>query len=139
MVALKTFLVGVERPCYPGSGDSITVTDDYDGFGPGLLAIHPVERVDAKSAPDAGWDYAYRHKLSPILATVNLPEEYSEWMLGEGGYSSTLITWSCITCGTENEDNVEETCVPLCTKCGAVYDWGDLKEYRDWLEEQQDE
>jgi hypothetical protein len=81
---LTTYLVGVESSCGVDE-DFITVTDDYEGFGPGLLAAPPVERVDAVSAADAGWDYAYRHKLFPILAIVNLPDEYSEWQLTAEG------------------------------------------------------
>jgi len=84
MVELTTYLVGVERP-YLGDADLIVVTDDYDGFSADLLAIYPLEKVDAESAEQAGWDYAYRHKLFPIQAIVNLSGEYSEWMLDEEG------------------------------------------------------
>jgi hypothetical protein len=82
---LKTYLVGLEWPW--GSAESIVkVTDDHDGFGD-LLTKPPVERVDAESAADAGWDYALRHQLFPILAIVNLPDEHGEWQLtAEGKY-----------------------------------------------------
>jgi hypothetical protein len=83
---LETTLVGVERPL-GDDDDYIVVTDDYEGFGPGLLAAYPVEQVDAASAAEAGWDYAYRHGLFPIRAVVNLPDGYSEWMLDENGMS----------------------------------------------------
>jgi hypothetical protein len=83
-VMLETYLVGVERPL-GDDDDYVVVTDDYEGFGPGLLATYPVEKVDAKSVAQAGWDYAYRRGLFPIRAIVNLPDEYSEWWLTEEG------------------------------------------------------
>ncbi|NIV28278.1 MAG: hypothetical protein GWN58_01830 [Anaerolineae bacterium] len=55
---------------------------------------------------------------------------------GEDSNPDSFIIWHCITCDTENEDNPELTCVPLCVKCSAEYDWEDLQEYRDWLEEE---
>ena len=84
-VVLETYLVGVERPCYPGTEDFITVTDDYDGFGPDLLATYPLDKVDAETAEQAAWDYACRHDLFPIQATVNLSNGCGEWMLDEDG------------------------------------------------------
>jgi hypothetical protein len=84
-VVLETYLVGVERPCYPETEDFITVTDDYDGFGPDLLATYPLEKVDAETAEQAAWDYACRHALFPIQAVVNLSDRYGEWMLDEDG------------------------------------------------------
>ena len=84
-VVLETYLVGVERPCYPDSEDFITVTDDYEGFGPSLLATYPIEKVDGKTPEDAARDYAHRHKLFPIRAIINLSNGYSEWMMDEEG------------------------------------------------------
>lgn len=81
----ETYLVGVERPCYPEDEDYVVVTDDYEGFGPDLLATYPLEKVDAESAEDAAWDYARRHNLFPIRANVNLSDGYSEWMLDAEG------------------------------------------------------
>ena len=85
VVIQETYLVGVERPCYPESEDFITVTDDYEGFGPDLLATYPVEKVDAATPEDAAWDYASRHKLFPIHVNVNVSDYYAEWMVDEGG------------------------------------------------------
>ena len=84
-VVLETYLVGVERPCYPGTEDFITVTDDYDGFGPDLLATYPLDKVDAETAEQAAWDYARRHRLFPIHVNVNLSDYYAEWMVDEEG------------------------------------------------------
>ena len=84
-VLLETYLVGVERPCYPETEDFITVTDDYEGFGPDLLATYPLEKVDAETPEDAARDYAYRHELFPIQAIVNLSDRCGEWMLDEDG------------------------------------------------------
>ena len=84
-VLLETYLVGVERPCYPDSEDFITVTDDYEGFGPDLLATYPIEKVDAETPEDAARDYARRHGLFPIRAIINLSDGYSEWMMDEEG------------------------------------------------------
>ena len=84
-VVQETYLVGVERPCYPEAEDYITVTDDYEGFGPDLLATYPIEKVDAESAEQAAWDYTCRHELFPIQAIVNLSDRCGEWMLDEDG------------------------------------------------------
>ena len=84
-VVLETYLVGVERPCYPETEDFITVTDDYEGFGPSLLATYPIEKVDAESAEQAARGYACRHELLPIQAVVNLSDRCGEWMLDEDG------------------------------------------------------
>jgi hypothetical protein len=84
-VVQETYLVGVERPCYPENEDFITVTDDYEGFGPGLLATYPLEKVDAETPEGAARDYARRHKLFPIRAIINLSDGYSEWMMDEEG------------------------------------------------------
>ena len=83
-VLLETFLVGVERPCSDDE-DFITVTDDYDGFGPDLLATYPLEKVEAETPEQAAWDYAYRHELFPIRVVVNLSDCDQEWMLDEDG------------------------------------------------------
>ena len=85
IVVQETYLVGVERPCCPGGEDFITVTDDYEGFGPDLLATYPLEKVDAASAEGAAWDYACRHRLFPIQAIVSLSDRCGEWMLDEDG------------------------------------------------------
>jgi len=77
------YLVAVERPLC--SDDSITVTDDYEGFGPDLLATYPIEKVEADSPLNAARQYAERHGLFPIRAFINLPDEASEWMLDEDG------------------------------------------------------
>ena len=84
-VVLETYLVGVERPCYPESEDLITVTDDYEGFGPDLLATYPLEKVDAQTPEDAARDYADRHGLLPIRVVVNLSDRFAEWMMDEEG------------------------------------------------------
>lgn len=52
------------------------------------------------------------------------------------GYFEPFITWHCITCEAENEDHPDLTSCPLCCRCGAEYDWDDLHEHNDWLEEQ---
>ena len=84
-MVLETYLIGVERPCYPETEDFITVTDDYEGFGPDLLAAYPIEKVDAGTVGQAAWDYACRHALFPIRASVNLSDGCGEWMLDEDG------------------------------------------------------
>ena len=85
--SLETYLVGVERPCYPETEDFVTVTDDYEGFGPDLLAAYPIGKVEAQSPEQAAWDYARQYRLLPIRVVVNLPESYSEWMMDEDGMS----------------------------------------------------
>jgi hypothetical protein len=62
-----------------------TVTGDYDGFGPDLLASYPLEKVEAETPEDAAWDYACRHGLFPIRVVASLVDCDQEWMLDEGG------------------------------------------------------
>ena len=81
---METFLVAVERPPWD-EGDFITVTDDYDGFGPDALATYPIAQRKGTSALDAARQYAEQHGLLPIRVTINLPDEASEWMLDEDG------------------------------------------------------
>jgi len=85
IVVQETYLVGVERPCCPGGEDFITVTDDYEGFGPDLLATYPIEKIDAKEPEDAAWDYAVRHHLLPIRAIINLSDHSAEWKMDNDG------------------------------------------------------
>ena len=81
---METFLVAVERPPWEKE-DFITVTDDYDGFGPDVLATYPIARRKGTSALDAARQYAEEHDLLPIRVNVNLPDEYGEWVIDEGG------------------------------------------------------
>ena len=81
---METFLVAVERPPWD-EDDFITVTDDYDGLGPDVLATYPIAPVKGTSALDAARQYAEEHDLLPIRVTVNLPDEYGEWVIDEGG------------------------------------------------------
>ena len=81
---METFLVAVERPPWD-EDDFITVTDDYDGLGPDVLATYPIARRKGTSALDAARQYAEEHNLLPIHVTINLPDEYGEWVIDEDG------------------------------------------------------
>jgi len=78
------YLVAVERPSY--DDDSIKVTDDCDGLGPGVLATYPIGQIEAESPLDAARQYVEKHGLPlPITIVVNMSDEYGEWMMDEGG------------------------------------------------------
>lgn len=62
-------------------------------------------------------------------------QDIFEGEMQNDGYFTPFITWHCITCEAENEDHPDLTSCPPCGRCGAEYNWDDLHEYNDWLEE----
>lgn len=77
------YLVSVERPC--GSDErTIVVTNDTEGFGPGLLAIFPISTVKADTPEMAGYRYARQHGITHTLIIINLTDNSDEWWMEKG-------------------------------------------------------
>lgn len=74
------YLVAVELGC-GSDAPSIKVTDDIEGFGPGLLAGYPILTIEADTPQLAGYRYARQHELTHILITINLESDSSEWWM----------------------------------------------------------
>jgi len=62
----------------------ITVTDDVDGFGIGVLACYPVQRMEAETPQLAGYRYARRHGIDSARIVINLASYLEEWWVGAG-------------------------------------------------------
>ena len=74
------YLIGVERPC----GEMlhhIKVSDDVEGFGPGLLAVFPLELVEADTPELAAYRYARAYALFHTGIVINLPTNDEEWWM----------------------------------------------------------
>jgi len=113
---LPVFLVGVETGCLSDQRRRIVVTDDVEGFGPGILATYPLVEIRANQPENAAFDYAQQHGLIPIRADVNLPEGYQEWWLSEDGpreYDDCL----CYECSEQADLECQRCGVALCVSC----------------------
>ncbi len=81
---MKEFLVGLEN-LYCDEERIVTVTDDTEGFGPGLLAEPGIDLISCSGSPPrfCAAIYASRHKLElPLRISVNLPDNASDaWRL----------------------------------------------------------
>ena len=79
------YLVAVEHPCEycEYTGNLIKVTNDIEGFGPGLLASYPILPVETDTPQLAAYRYAQQHKITHSLIIINLPGNSDEWWMEE--------------------------------------------------------
>lgn len=69
--AMEQYLVGVEHPCEFCNAleNIIKVTDDIEGFGPGLLADYPILPVEADTPHLAGYRYMPERMVLPTYSS----------------------------------------------------------------------
>jgi|GEM_PF-4204820 len=92
-----SYLVGVEWP-WTGIANTaslmVVVTDDYEGFGPDLLASWdgqdtPIARIDDEPL-EAALRYIDALSLDPESISINL-DEYEYYTRTEGGWQVVVI------------------------------------------------
>ena len=77
---MTKYLVAVEHPT-GFDEENIVVTNDVEGFGPGLLAALAIQTVGADSPQQAAYYYARQHGLVNMLIIINLPSICEEWWM----------------------------------------------------------